>query len=61
VAADPDQVLAEIAARDAQDANRPVAPLKPAADAIVIDTTALDADAAFEAARAAVERRLADR
>jgi cytidylate kinase len=61
IAADPDQVLAEIRDRDAQDANRPVAPLKPAPDAIVIDTTALDADAAFAAALAAIERRLADR
>lgn len=61
VAADPDQVLAEIRDRDAQDANRPVAPLKPAPDAITIDTTALDADAAFAAALAAIERRLADR
>ena len=61
IAADPDQVLAEIRDRDAQDANRPVAPLKPAPDAITIDTTALDADAAFAAALAAIERRLADR
>jgi hypothetical protein len=61
IAADPDQVLAEIRDRDAQDANRPVAPLKPAPDAITIDTTALDADAASAAARAAIERRLADR
>jgi cytidylate kinase len=61
VAADPDQVLAEICDRDAQDANRPVAPLKPAPDAITIDTTTLDADAAFAAALAAIERRLADR
>jgi cytidylate kinase len=59
IAADPDQVLAEIRDRDAQDANRPVAPLKPAADAIVIDTTALDAEAAFAAALAEIERRLA--
>jgi cytidylate kinase len=61
IAADPDQVLAEIRDRDAQDANRPVAPLKPAADAIAIDTTALDADAAFAAAVAEIERRLAAR
>jgi cytidylate kinase len=61
IAADPDQVLAEIRDRDAQDANRPVAPLRPAPDAITIDTTALDADAAFAAALAAIERRLADR
>jgi cytidylate kinase len=59
IAADPDQVLAEIRDRDAQDANRTVAPLRPAADAIVIDTTALDAEAAFAAALAEIERRLA--
>lgn len=47
VAADYDQVLSEIRDRDAQDENRPVSPLRPAADAMVLDTTALDADAAF--------------
>jgi cytidylate kinase len=57
VAADLSQVLAEIEARDAQDANRPVAPLRPAADALLLDTTALDADAAFAAALAAVRQR----
>jgi cytidylate kinase len=61
IAADPDQVLAEIRDRDAQDANRPVAPLKPAPDAIVIDTTALDADAAFAVALAEIGQRLARR
>ena len=61
IAADRDQVLAEIRDRDAQDANRPVAPLKPAPDAITIDTTTLDADAAFAAALAEIEQRLADR
>ncbi|MFN6999562.1 MAG: (d)CMP kinase [Elioraea tepidiphila] len=61
IAADPDQVLAEIRDRDAQDANRPVAPLKPAPDAIVIDTTALDADAAFAVALAEIGQRLAGR
>ncbi|MCX7683893.1 MAG: (d)CMP kinase [Acetobacteraceae bacterium] len=57
IAADPAQVLAEIRDRDAQDANRPVAPLRPAADALLLDTTALDADAAFAAALAAVRQR----
>lgn len=46
-AADPAQVLAELRARDEQDAARAVAPMKPADDAVLIDTTALDADAAF--------------
>jgi len=34
-----DQVLADIVARDKQDAERPVAPLKPAENAVVVDTT----------------------
>lgn len=58
VAADPAQVEAEIRDRDAQDASRPVAPLKPAADALLLDTTALDAEAAFAAALALVRERL---
>ena len=44
------QVLSEIRDRDAQDENRPVSPLRPAADALLLDTTALGADAAFERA-----------
>ncbi len=35
----------EIAARDRRDASRPIAPLKPAADAIVIDSTSMPIDA----------------
>lgn len=60
IAADPAQVEAEIRHRDAQDANRPVAPLRPAPDAMVLDTTDLDADAAFAAALALVRRRLGE-
>ena len=59
VVADPAQVEAEIRDRDAQDANRPVAPLRPAEDALLLDTTALDAAAAFETALAMVRARLA--
>ena len=58
IAADAAQVEAEIRARDAQDAARPVAPLKPAADALLLDTTRLDAEAAFAAALALVRSRL---
>ncbi|NMJ41217.1 (d)CMP kinase [Roseomonas sp. JC162] len=58
VAADLSQVEAEIRGRDAQDASRPVAPLKPAADAILLDTTNLDAEAAFAAALHLVRGRL---
>ncbi|MBW8271071.1 (d)CMP kinase, partial [Caldovatus aquaticus] len=59
VAADPDQVLSEVLARDAQDRNRAAAPLRPAPDAIVLDTTGLDADAVFARALAIVRERLA--
>ncbi|MGB1548641.1 MAG: (d)CMP kinase, partial [Alphaproteobacteria bacterium] len=36
--------------RDQRDQNRAVSPLRPAEDAVTLDTTELDADAAFEAA-----------
>ncbi|MGV7030066.1 (d)CMP kinase [Methylobacterium symbioticum] len=49
-------ILADIEARDARDASRSTAPLKAAADAVVLDTTELDADEAFAAARAVVDR-----
>ncbi|GGC51457.1 cytidylate kinase [Siccirubricoccus deserti] len=58
IAADRQQVQAEIRDRDAQDANRPVAPLRPAPDALVLDTTSLDAEAAFATALALVRERL---
>ncbi|MBL6079984.1 (d)CMP kinase [Belnapia sp. T18] len=58
VAADAAQVEAEIRARDAQDAGRAVAPLKPAADALLLDTTRMDAEAAFATALAMVRSRL---
>ncbi|WP_375464807.1 (d)CMP kinase [uncultured Methylobacterium sp.] len=51
-----DAILSDIEARDARDAARATAPLKAAADAVVLDTTHLDADAAFAAARAVVDR-----
>ena len=49
-------ILADIQARDARDASRAAAPLRAAADAVVLDTTELDADEAFAAARAVVDR-----
>ena len=58
VEADPAQVEAEIRDRDAQDANRPVAPLRPAEDAMVLDTTTLDAEAAFVTALDLVRTRI---
>lgn len=49
-------ILSDIVARDARDAQRSTAPLKAAADAFLLDTTDLDADEAFAAARAVVDR-----
>ncbi|MCO6415880.1 (d)CMP kinase [Siccirubricoccus sp. KC 17139] len=58
VAAELATVATEMAARDAQDSARAVAPLRPAEDAVVLDTTELDAEAAFAAALALVRERL---
>jgi cytidylate kinase len=44
------RVLEDLKARDARDMNRETAPLRPADDAVVLDTTELDVDAAFVAA-----------
>ncbi|MDE2005758.1 MAG: (d)CMP kinase [Rhodospirillales bacterium] len=49
------QVEADMRARDAMDAARLAAPLRAAADAVTVDTTGLDPDAAF--ARALAEAR----
>jgi len=49
-----DAVLAELRARDQRDAERAVAPMKPAADAHLLDTTNLSIDEAFERAVALV-------
>jgi CMP/dCMP kinase len=54
---DYERILTDIRQRDAQDQSRPVAPLKAAEDAQLLDTSALDIDGAFAAALAIVERR----
>jgi len=59
VAADREIVTEDMRRRDAADAGRNTAPMVPAADAILIDTTALDADAAFARGLALIERKLA--
>lgn len=43
-----DKLLQEIQERDSRDRNRPVAPLKPAEDAILIDSTSMSIDAVFD-------------
>lgn len=52
-------VLQDMKDRDARDSQRRVAPLVPAGDAFVLDTTALDAEAAFRAAIDHIGRKLA--
>jgi CMP/dCMP kinase len=54
-------VAEDIRARDGLDAARAAAPLRPAEDAAILDTTALDADAAFAAALAIVQGKLGRR
>ena len=51
------RVLQDMKERDARDATRKVAPLTPAPDALVLDTTALDAEAALAVAVAHISRR----
>lgn len=54
---DADAVLRDMRARDEQDRNRLVSPLKPAPDAFLLDTTNLDIEGAFAAACAHIQRR----
>ena len=54
---DPAEMLAQLRDRDARDSARATAPLRPAPDAMVLDTTTLDIDAAVAAAVAEVVRR----
>jgi len=53
------RVLEEMRERDERDMNRSVAPLKPAEDATVIDTSGLDADQVFEQAHEIVAAKQA--
>jgi cytidylate kinase len=49
-----DSLLRDIRERDARDGSRAVAPLVPAADAAIVDTTELSIDAAVDAVMARV-------
>lgn len=50
-----EQVLADVRERDARDRDRSAAPLKPAEDAVVIDTTELSIEDATRAAISSIE------
>jgi cytidylate kinase len=56
-----ERVLQDMKTRDARDSGRVTAPLTRAAAALELDTTALDADAAFAAAVDFIATRLAGR
>jgi cytidylate kinase len=51
-------VLEDLKQRDARDSQRAVAPLKPAIDAFLLDTSALDADQALAAALSIIDGKL---
>jgi CMP/dCMP kinase len=54
------EILEDIRRRDARDEGRATSPLKAAEDAVVLDTTKLDIEASYEAARKIVKKRLAE-
>lgn len=53
-----ESVLSDLKRRDAQDEERAIAPLKPAADAVVVDTTGFAFDRSFETLRTLCKERL---
>ncbi|MDW4550824.1 d(CMP) kinase [Defluviimonas sp. D31] len=54
-----DEVLADLKARDRRDAEREAAPMRPAKDAVVLDTTEMTIEVAVARALAEVEAKLA--
>ncbi|WP_170339891.1 (d)CMP kinase [Ruegeria arenilitoris] len=52
------QVLADVRERDARDAERNTAPMKPAYDAVILDTSDLSIEAALEKAVAVIQGKL---
>jgi cytidylate kinase len=50
-----DDILADIRTRDARDAGREDSPMRPAEDAVLLDTSEMTIEAAFDAARRIVE------
>lgn len=59
VGGDPAHVLSELRSRDARDMERAEAPLRPAADAVKLDTSDLSAEHVLEAACALIAARMA--
>jgi cytidylate kinase len=55
----PEEVIRDLRARDERDRNRADSPLKPAADAVLLDSTDMTLEEAVHAAEAIVEAKLA--
>ena len=58
IGGDPNQVLAEVIERDQRDMGRAIAPLKPAVDAVMLDTSAMSIEDAVLAAVDVVQGRI---
>lgn len=58
MSADYNQVLADVKARDERDANRKDAPMKPADDAIILDTSDMSIEEVFDKAIEIVEAKI---
>ena len=56
-----ESVLADIRRRDERDAGRDAAPMRPAADAFLLDTSNLDIEAAFDKALGMISRKVGQR
>ena len=54
------RVLEDMRERDARDTARATAPMKPAEDALIIDTSMLDAEQVFQRARDYIDRKVRD-
>ena len=57
--ADFDTILADIRLRDRQDQNRPIAPLRQAPDAVLLDTTHLDLEESLQAMLSLIKEKIA--
>lgn len=60
VSADYEKILADIQARDEQDSSRASAPLKPADDALILDSTTMDIDAVLRAVLTEIDVKIPD-
>ncbi len=52
------QILEDVRERDRRDAERTASPMKPAADAYLLDTSDLSIEAAFDAAVAIIDKAM---